>query len=109
MSDPTKRDEQAGGQRNADSHTNTGQQQPDQQTASGPKTEVERTWAEGGDTTGGETPLDSGGSSSDVEGTNPSGAVSTNRTDEKPWKGAGEDAPGAKPVSAEERARERPN
>jgi hypothetical protein len=92
MPDPTKRDERSGGQRNADTHTNTGQRQPDQQTSSGPKTEVERNWAEGGDTTGGETPLDSGGSSSEVEGSNPSGAVSTNRADEKPWKGAGEDA-----------------
>ena len=90
MQDPTTRDEKTGGQRNADSHTNTGQQQPEQQTSSGAKSDAERAWTEGGDTTGGETPLDSGGSSSDVEGTNPSGALSTNRTDEKPWQVGGE-------------------
>jgi hypothetical protein len=103
MQDPTKRDEQSGGQRNADSHTNTGQKTPEQQTGSGPKRDAGRTWSEGSDATGGDTPLDSGGSSSEVEGTDPSGAVSTNREREKPWQVGGENAPGAKSGEAQDR------
>jgi hypothetical protein len=103
MPDPTKRDEQSGGQRNDDSHTNSGQKTPEQQTGSGPKSDAERKWSEGADTTGGETPLDAGGSSSDVEGADPSGAVSTNREREKPWQVGGEDAPGATPPDPQQR------
>jgi hypothetical protein len=101
MQDPIKRDEQSGGQRNADSHTNSGQKTPEQQTSSGAKSDAERKWSAGRDATGGDTPLDAGGSSSDVEGAEPSGAVSTNREREKPWQVGGEDAPDAKPVGAE--------
>jgi hypothetical protein len=93
MPDPTKRDEQSGGQRNADSHTNSGQKRPEQQTSSGPKSDAERAWAEGGDATGGDTPLDAGGSSADIEGADPSGAVSTNRERDKPWQVGAEDKP----------------
>jgi hypothetical protein len=85
MTDDKRREEPAGGQRNADARTNSGQQTPAQETSSGPQPDVQRAWAQGQQEVGRDTPL-SDGAPQEVEGGYNLGTARVNSEDERPWK-----------------------